>query len=314
MSRSIPTYSLSIQATIDAVIGHLRQTQNLDGGWGAAYGKRSNTEATSLVLLGLSTQKDASLVGRVKQGLAWLTTRQHADGSWPLTDQLRESSWATALAVLALTLFESHRQSALRGATWLLRQKGTRIGWLASLLYRWAPQKLPYRLNPDLQGWSWTSGTFSWVEPTAYALLALKKLRASLPAAQVEDRIYQGERLLYDRMCVGGGWNYGNAQVFGEDVPPYPEVTALALIALQNHQAREANQVSLTSLRKMLTHVDSGLALSWAILCFALYGHDVFPWQMRLVQGYEKTGFLGEIRTLALVLLSLGEGAKVLQV
>ena len=188
------------------------------------------------------------------------------------------------------------------------------MSWLASLVYRWSPQPFPYRLNPDLQGWSWTAGTFSWVEPTAYALLALKKLSAFLPPAQVADRLQQGERLLYDRMCVGGGWNYGNARVLGEDVPPYPEVTAVALIALQNHPSHAANQASLAALRKMLTGVDSGLALSWAILCFALYGHDVLPWQIRLAHGYEKTEFLGDIRTLALALLALGEGANILEV
>jgi hypothetical protein len=64
----------------------------------------------------------------------------------------------------------------------------------------------------------------------------------------------------------------------------------------------------------MLTHVDSGLALSWAILCLALYGHDVLPWQRRLAQGYERTGWFGDIRTLALALLALGEGAHILQV
>jgi hypothetical protein len=306
--------SLSIHATMAAVSGHLLNIQNVDGGWGAAYGKRSNTEATSLVLLGLSTQNEASLVSTVNQGLAWLTTRQRADGSWPLTDQLDEGSWATALSILALSRFASHLQRALRGAAWLLRQKGQRLGWWASLLYGWAPQKFPYRLNPDVQGWTWTPGTFSWVEPTAYALLALKQLRAFLPAAEVAERLYQGERLLYDRMCVGGGWNYGNAQVLGEDVPPYPEITALALIALQNHQAREANQVSLTALRKMLSQVNSGLTLSWASLCFALYGHDVLSWQTRLVQGYERTEFLGDTRSLALALLALGGGANVLQV
>jgi hypothetical protein len=188
------------------------------------------------------------------------------------------------------------------------------MGWLVSLVYRWAPQQLPFRLNPDLQGWSWTTGAFSWVEPTAYALLALKKLSAFLPQAQVADRLHQGERLLYDRMCVGGGWNYGNARVLGEHVPPYPEVTAVALIALQNHQTRAANQASLAALQQMLTGVDSGLTLSWATLCFALYGHDVLPWQIRLAHGYEKTEFLGDIRTLALALLALGESANVLEV
>ena len=295
-------------------MGHLLKTQNVDGGWGATDGKRSNTEATSLVLLGLSRWGETSLVERVNRGCAWLSTQQHADGSWPFTGQFQDGSWATALAVFTLAGCERHRQSALRGATWLLGQKGRRLGWLASLLYHWAPQSFPYRLNPDLQGWSWTAGTFSWVEPTAYALLALKKLRACLPQAQVAERIQQGERLLYNRMCTGGGWNYGNIQVFGEAVVPYPEVTALTLIALQNHQSRRENQVSLMALEEMLTRVDSGLALSWSILCFALYGYDVLPWQVRLTQDYEKTEFLGDSRSLALALLALGEGIHLLQV
>jgi hypothetical protein len=314
MNLKTSASSLSIRSTIEAIIAHLLKAQNADGGWGAAYGKRSNTEATSLVLLGLSMWQEASLVERINRGRSWLTAQQHADGSWPLTGQLQEGSWATALAVFTLARFEPHSQSALRGASWLLGQKGRKLGWLPALFYRLAPQQFPYRLNPDLQGWSWTAGASSWVEPTAYALLALQELRSYLPTAQVAERIHQGERLLYDRMCVGGGWNYGNVQVFGEALPPYPEVTALTLIALQNHRMRGENQVSLTALREMLTGVDSGLALSWAILCFGLYGHDVLLWQMRLVQSYERTEFLGDTRTLALALLALGEGAHILQV
>jgi hypothetical protein len=86
---------------------------------------------------------------------------------------------------------------------------------------------LPFRMDPYVPGWSWTAGAFSWVEPTAYALLALKKLRAGLPAAQTEKRLQQGERLLYDRMCVDGGWNYGNAHVLGEAVPPFAIVDGI---------------------------------------------------------------------------------------
>ena len=128
---------------IETVIDILLNAQNPDGGWGAGQGKRSNTEATSLTLLGLSMWREAVPAARLHHGLTWLTTRQHADGSWPLTDQLHEASWATALAILALDCFESHQESALRGAGWLLHQKGRKSGWVASVLYRYAPHTLP---------------------------------------------------------------------------------------------------------------------------------------------------------------------------
>lgn len=299
---------------IDTAVNFLVATQNPDGGWGVEKGRRSNTEATAFALLGLRSTGNQSLTASIDRGLNWLTERQHTDGSWPLTDQFAQGSWATALAILALVSFETRRQKALQGAEWLLRQKGSDAGWLTTLLYRIAPHRLPVQLNPDLKGWSWTPNTFSWVEPTAYALMALKKLRPYLQGTQAEDRIHQGELLIYDRMCKGGGWNYGNSTVLGEDLWPYPDITALTLIALQDHQAAEANQVSLHALQKMLTHVQSGLALSWSLLCFALYGQDLSSWRALLLKSYEQTGFLGETKILALALLACSDGASVFQV
>ena len=87
------------------------------------------------------------------------------------------------------------------------------------------------------------------MEPTAYALIALKKLKPFLKQTQAEERIHQGELLIYDRMCNGGGWNYGNVRVLGEELRAYPDITAVTLIALQDHQAKEANQLSLQALR-----------------------------------------------------------------
>ena len=198
-----------------------------------------------MALLGLSMWREAVPAARLTHGLTWLTTRQHANGSWPFTDQLPDGSWTTALAILALDFFEPHQQSTRRGASWLLRQKGKRLGWIVSVLYRFAPHALSVHIHPDLQGWPWAADTFSWVEPTAYALIALQKLRSTLQGTAAADRIREGELVLYDRMCAGGGWNYGNTKVLGEHVPPYPETTALALIALQHHQTAEPNQRSV---------------------------------------------------------------------
>jgi hypothetical protein len=64
----------------------------------------------------------------------------------------------------------------------------------------------------------------------------------------------------------------------------------------------------------MLAHVQSGLALSWAMLCFALYGQEISEWRTLLAKTYEQTRFLGETKTMALALLASGDGAAVLRV
>jgi hypothetical protein len=64
----------------------------------------------------------------------------------------------------------------------------------------------------------------------------------------------------------------------------------------------------------MLAHGGSGLSLSWAILCLALYGQDVSAWRTLLMNTYEQTGFLGETKVLALALLTLGDGSRALRI
>jgi hypothetical protein len=297
----------------DAAVQFLLDTQNPDGGWGAGKGKQSNTEATSIATLALSTVGDAALEEKIGRGLNWLTARQNSNGSWPLTASSKEPSWTTALAILALTHFAAHRQKALRGAEWLLRQEG-KFNFLASLLYRFAPQTMQVKLNPLLKGWPWTTGTFSWVEPTAYALIALKKIRPYLTDRRAQERIRQGELMIYDRMCAEGGWNYGNSEVLEADLWPYPDITALALIALQDRRETQANQLSLKSLKRMLAENHSGLTLSWSVICFSLYGDDPTPLRKSLAKNYEKGAFLGETKTVALALLAAGRGIELFRV
>lgn len=300
------------------MIEHVREflikTQNPDGGWGTERDKRSQTEATVFAVLALHSLKEQEFARPVTLGQQWLTQQQRADGSWPLMAELPGASWVTSLSVFTLAAFDAQPSKALRGVEWLLRQKGRTLGPRESRRFRETPETMDVFLNPDLQGWAWADETFSWVEPTAYALLALKKLRPVLDTVEVRARVQEGELLLYDRMCIGGGWNYGNKRVLGEELPPYPDTTAVALIALQDHQEREANQVSLRTLRNMLQQVQSGLTLSWAMLCFSLYGQDLAEWRPLLAKAYEQTGFLGETKSLALALLACGEGASVFRI
>ena len=51
-----------------------------------------------------------------------------------------------------------------------------------------------------------------------------------------QERLEQAERLLFDRQCAGGGWNYGNSEVLGQKLHAYVPTTALALLALQDRR------------------------------------------------------------------------------
>jgi len=288
--------------------------QNPDGGWGAQIGRASSTEVTALATLALGRLDSPDARMSAAYGVQWLTTRQHDDGGWPVSARVGEASWSTALAILALDELGREPSAALRGARWLMRQTPRTLGLTVSLLHRFAPGALEVRLNPDLQGWAWTAGAASFIEPTAYALLALKRARRHLPGAAVVQRIEEGERMVYDRMCRHGGWNYGNSTVLEADLWPYADVTALALLALADHRDHEANERSLRTLHGMLQHVSSGLSLAWAVLCFSAYGEDVRPVQGRLAEQYARTGFLDETRAVALGLLALSGGAAAFRV
>src|SRR5215470_10640495 len=299
---------------IDTALAILLDAQNEDGGWSSVKGKQSNTESTSFALLALNTLEGEPFARQKTTGLRWLLQHQKEDGSWSFNDTTEQSSWTTPIAVLALLSFQDQRQRALKAAKWILTQEGRKPGWVASLLVRLSLVQKMTELDPYLSGWSWTPGAFSWVEPTSYSLITLKKLKGSLAETNCESRIRQGEMLIYDRMCENGGWNYGNSRVLGEALWPYPDVTAVALIALQDQTTTAVNQKSLRVLDATMRETASGTALGWGILCLTLYNQDVREWKEILEKSFEKTRFLDETKTVALALLALGNGANLFRV
>jgi hypothetical protein len=302
---------------LDDAVKILLEGQNGDGGWGAVAGKKSHTEVTSLAMLALksvSEKGDSPLVGRgtvpLMRAEKWLLERQNADGSWPLNDGFKGPSWSTAAAMIALSQSAGAQERLIKAGRWALEQEGSQPGILAALVMLVTLQKRIVRLNNELIGWSWTRGSASWVEPSSYFLIALKKLKGRLPADTLSKRIGQGESMIYDRMCPGGGWNYGNSVVYGETLTPYPDTTAVALLALQEHRERKENQLSLRALEEMAKAADSGLALGWSALAFSLYGRDGAALTKRLVERFNRTQFLGEHRPIALGILALTGGAE----
>lgn len=278
----------------------LLDTQNPDGGWPTAREGPSTTEATAWASLAAGETQAAATAGR-----RWLVDRQRPDGSWGVMDGVSQSSWMTAPAVLAMGCFPAERERTLAGARWLLGQEGRGYPWWTRLLLRLSPDRAPVRLDPDLKGWPWAPGTFSWVEPTSLALIALRGLQDELPDPRAGDRIRMAERMLFDRMCVGGGWNYGNSVVLGDALEPYPDTTAWALIALQRAGRRSDVRRSLGALRVLLEGNDSVLSLSLAMLALRLHGEDAVALGERLSRRLGVAAEGRETRAVALAALAL---------
>ena len=246
----------------------LRATQNADGGWGFFPRKQSWLEPTAYALLALHGESAAKPAAE----RAWNLIRswQLPDGSWPACAAVRESHWTTALAVTLHTVRGVNDQAFQRGASWLLQT----TGFESSLTFRIAHMLRPnvVELDPGLKAWPWRPGTSSWIEPTAHALVALRKASAIVPAKDLAERVALGERMILERRCTDGGWNYGNRRVLGTELTAYPETTGIALLGLAGNRALDlAAPIALA--RRMMAETKSPLARAW--LRLALRSHSI---------------------------------------
>ncbi len=303
-------YAPAEREALEELVASLGGSVNRDGGWGASAGLLSTTEATALASLALRSPSSEQSLPDIEPALDWLLSRQLRDGGWPLSDVVPGSCWMTSLAVISLAGMprSDHMQrAAVRGGLWLLRQRGLGTHWLLKVMYRLnlVPRtESAVELDRDLIGWPWTAESFSWVEPTAYAVIALKLMRPQLPRHTPDDRIDMAEAMLLDRACPGGGWNYGNSRVLGEDLWPYADTTALALIALGNRSTGVTTE-GLQALRGMLETNDSPLALALGILAFDMYGRDAGNLRERLIDSIDQKGPPGDVRALSFALIAL---------
>jgi hypothetical protein len=107
-------------------------------------------------------------------------------------------------------------------------------------LQRLRPKSNVVSMNDSYRGWGWTPKTSSWVEPTAFALMALREANPQQLPANAPQRRHLAISLLYDRMCPGGGWNCGNPRVYGVDGDALVLPTCWALLALRPALEKDA--------------------------------------------------------------------------
>jgi hypothetical protein len=250
-----------MKETIRAAQEFLRRTQHGDGGWPYRTEAQSYPEPTCYSLLALSwishtSESQNPKSEKPRRGVHWLEAHVNARGALTL-DGDDEPHWSTSLLVITLTRLQPAESVGEKCAQWLLSWHGNA-----------APPQKEIAVNSQLRGWPWISDTFSWVEPTSYAILALK-----MSGHGDHPRVVEAERLLLDRACADGGWNYGVRGAMGYALTPFLPTTALAILALQDLPAAQPIvDQSLAVLRREVSHNQSTLALALAILCFNALG------------------------------------------
>ena len=262
----------------------LSGAQNRDGGWGYQRGNLSRLEPTCWALLALGSDVDTGALTR-----------------WPTRDGLLLERTGGSpnyafhgVGLLTLRALQiEHVETNASAVMALQRVKGDAL-----------PASRINRQDNSLQAWSWIADTFSWVEPTAWCLLALKQWAR---AGQSIDhgRVETAERLLVDRCCAAGGWNYGNANMLNQELKAFVPTTALALLSLQDRPALPEVVRSLDFLESHATEERSGTALSLALMALTAFQRPTAAVRDVLIDQLATTVSLGKPSAVAMSLYAL---------
>ena len=273
------------------------------GGWGYAPGLAPQLEPSCLGLLALSLepQRFATEIDKARQ---FIETNANADGSYRPRDGREEAIWPTSL-VLFVKAALSNDSGAAQTANFLLGTRGR------------APDDPEagelHDIDLNLTGWPWAEKNFSWVEPTAWACLALK---ASGQGGH--PRVVEGVKMLLDRAMDDGGINYGNRLILGKMTDPIPGPTALTLLALQG----ESHPRIDAAVRYLISQIntDDIEHLCWAKLALDCYRtipgvedalHAIDTHILAADEKRRATGWLKpNLYRQALMILALGTGTR----
>ncbi|MGC1686500.1 MAG: hypothetical protein WA734_12830 [Candidatus Acidiferrales bacterium] len=282
------------------------QSQNSDGGWGYRPASQSATEPTAWTLcalhnenLGEPSRKQISL------GKDWLLRNQLADGSWPSFALQTEGCWVTALAGLALHEIAGESDAVTRGFDWLCNSWPRTPNFWQRLRQRLSSSGEVTRQNNSLAGWAWTTNTGSWVEPTSYALIFLRRLDPKHLSTLALKRKELAQAMLCDRMCPGGGWNSGNPLVYGVAGEPLVGPTVWALLALRECGELPQVRESLQWLEKSIPQIHGSVSTAIAHMCLKVYGRRIPAIDLHLQERFETDRFLNNISVTALAALDL---------
>jgi hypothetical protein len=206
------------------------------------------------------------------RGFQFILDTQLAYGAWPCVRGEENGCWVTSLACWVLLKQKNSSRAIAKGMEWLCKDWPQDSTAWRRFLAKFSSQRHVFPIDYTCRGWGWTPGTSSWVEPTAYALLAIGQCPPEMLPQGTERRRKLAERLLRDRMCPGGGWNCGNPLVYGVAGEPLVIPTVWALLALRNEPERRENVLSLEWLEENVAAIQGLGSFALARMCLRAYG------------------------------------------
>ena len=228
-------------------------------GFANKTGGKSRPDAASWAVLAL--QAAGTEAELVEKGRAQLAAAQSDDGRVSITPEHPEAHWPTSLAILAWHGVPQHRRSQEKAAQFLIEY---------TEILSQETQNPIVGYDTSLRGWPWTADAFSWVEPTALAMIALR-----VAGYEEHPRVQDAVALLMDRQLPDGGWNVGAPVIFGRPLRPMPENTGMALQALCGLVPREKVEKAISYAAAELASLHTPLALGWTILGLRAWAEQI---------------------------------------
>lgn len=263
--------AVELQTWIDTAAAEVVGAANRDGGWAYAPGCVSNCEATAICALALSAVSKAPEA--VLAAAGWLASRRRSEGGFGLSADSPDTTWATPFAAQVLARAGGAADAVTGAVDYLLN----------TTVFSISPTPSVYGYDTSLRGWAWTVGDYSFIEPTAQAVVFLKQ-----QGSAAHERVQEALRLIRDRVLSGGGWNYGEPVILDSELWPAETPTAMALLAL----ADEQDAVTAAALDWLVSRqgkVTSLFSLGWAATALNLYGALDESWKADLVQVWTDT-------------------------
>lgn len=188
----------------------------------------------------------------------FLAKLQLPDGSVPVQPRTTWPGWPTSLAILAWRAVDAkkHFTHIFNGEQWLL-----------SVIGKPVPVSDEVGHDVTLIAWPWAEDTHSWLEPTTFAVLALRALGES-----EHPRTIEGIKVMLDRLLPDGGCNYGNTIVLGQLLRPHVHPSGIVATGLAK-QADFAGRLSRTlDYLEAEGMVKANNTLCWAMIGLAAHG------------------------------------------
>lgn len=175
------------------------------------------------------------------------------------------------------------------GAQWLLETKGKKN-----------PPSVHIGHDPQLVGWSWAADTHSWLEPTAFATIALVTT-----GHNNHPRTREAVRLILDRLLPDGGANYGNTLVLGNQLLPHLQPSSIVLWALRSQTVDDPRiGRTLDYLEHELTFRTGCASLAYAILTLTAWQRRPSNAAALLAEAFRRPTTKGNCYKIALLTLA----------